>query len=278
MTPDPAEAAHLAFACMAAEAAGPVAMAPVASTGGPGGQVSGPYPPVWLLGNGRLLAWITGQDAILEGWLNLGARRLFYGWVIEDATGVTVIIRGTQNFEEWAIDGTFLPRISHPLKGEVETGFWNLFCTLRLRTVDGVDSPLIAGLQTLPPNRSPVTVTGHSLGAAVATLITAELAQTLPYVRGRFIASPRPGNQEFAEYFADQVTNYAVYAYERDLVPRLPCGLGYCALPNLITLPASSRIKDDPLDNHHAGNYGWLIDPTVALSVPGGMDYILPIS
>ena len=242
--------AALALYCLAAEGVGPIEMAPGIAPALPG----------WIAADHALVGWITGQDALLQGWLNLDSRRVFYGWVIAGADGVTAIIRGTQSFAEWTIDAAFLPRAEHPVQGEVESGFWSLYCTLEFRDTAGADHPLCAGVKTAAGRLgAAVTVTGHSLGAALATYAALELR-----ARGCFIASPHPGNGDFAKGFAARVTDYESYAYAEDLVPKLPVALGYEPLPKLTVIPSNSRVKNTIACCHHAGTYAWLLGGALA--------------
>lgn len=256
MTPDPAESAKLALFCAEAEAVGPVSMPPMASQQPEGAVITGgpPLPP-WIAKDHSLLGWISGMDALFQDWLNIGARRVFFGWAIEGDDGVTVAIRGTEDAAEWMADATFLPKTAHGVRGCLETGFANLSDTLLFRSLAGADSPLADAFT------APTTVTGHSLGAPLAEYLTLALAERDITARGRYFASPRPGDSTFAAYFASKVTDYACYAYERDLVPRVPAGLGYSPVGNVITLPVNPLVPDNPASWHHAGNYAWLIWP-----------------
>jgi triacylglycerol lipase len=248
MTPDRAEAAQLALLCLAAEGVGPIRMP----------AMGGPPAPVGY----ELIGWVTGWDALFEGWLNLDPHLTFYGWLLRKGAWHTVVLRGTQSFAEWAIDATVLPRTAHPIQGEVESGFWSLYQTLGLRLAGGTELPLVSGVAAQVA-AGPLTVTGHSLGAALATYLTLELAALIRTVRGRFIASPHPGNGDFAAGFAARVRDYAAFAYADDVVPRVPLALGYQPLDNLVTLPPNPRVKHTVACQHHAGVYAWLLDGSV---------------
>jgi hypothetical protein len=264
---DPVESALCALYCYEAECVGPITMAMGAA---------GPALPAWMMKDHDLIGWLTGQDTVLS-WLDLDERRVFYAYVMESERGLTIAIRGTQSFAEWAIDAEGIPEPAPlPAEGSVETGFWSLSKTLRFRSA-GTDQPLTAIFDS--HWSGPILVTGHSLGAAEATLVALALAEIKETtVRGRFIASPHPGDAKFAAYFASQVSDYAVYAYERDLVPKVPAGLGYVSLDNLIMLPANARIANNLADNHHAGNYAWLIDPVTTIMWAPDAPRLLPRS
>jgi hypothetical protein len=266
VTPDPAEAARLALYCYSAEHIGPVEMPP-ATQEAQGAIISGgpPLPP-WIAATHSLVGWLSGQDAFFEDWLNLGAKRVFYGFVTESEAGQHVIIRGTESMAEWAIDGTFLPKVAHPGDGCVETGFWDLFKSLQFRDLKGTDGPPLEAFS----DKRPIAFTGHSLGAPLAEYLALAAAEAFgsAAVRGRFFASPHPGDGAFADYFASRVTDYVCYAYERDLVPRVPGGMGYSPLHNLTMLPANARVSDNPVAAHHAGNYAFELDPSSIALLP----------
>ena len=271
MTPSPSEAARLAVYCYGAESVGPVEMPAVPAQDGAGAAISsgGPPLPEWMAKRLTLLGWATGQDALLEGWLDLDPRRVFYGWLCQDEAGEPVlIIRGTQSFAEWAIDAEALPESVHPVAGEVETGFWSLFGTLELRSLNGVDRPLVAGIKAALRRTDTVTVTGHSLGAAEAVYATLALAKAGCRVRGRFIAPPRAGDRELVAAFNAGVIDYAAYAYASDIVPKIPRGLGYAPLRDTITIPQNPAIPDTLADNHHALSYAYELDPAALDMLP----------
>ncbi len=60
----------------------------------------------------------------------------------------------------------FCAKDASPIAGKVESGFWSVAASMRL---DGKPLENIA-------KDGPITVVGHSLGAAVATYVSLELA------------------------------------------------------------------------------------------------------
>lgn len=79
------------------------------------------------------------------------------------------------------------------------------------------------------PDYSIVT-TGHSMGAALATLAGANLRQKIPekVIDVYSLGSPRVGNQAFAEYVSAQPGSVFRITHVNDPVPRLPPNLmGY---------------------------------------------------
>src|SRR4029077_8742443 len=220
-----------------------------------------PLPDPRLTAEGwHIRGYLTAVDAVR----GIG-NRLYYGFVAEQpaAPGLFVaVVRGTERFIEWVIDAEFLPT-PHPLAGQVETGFYGVYQTMEFMTLDGRPQPLIGGLLGAFGLSAHVTVVGHSLGAAVATFLALDLSKDKGHgVAVRLFASPRPGNYAFTSYFDSAIADCVSYDYEPDLVPDVP--LGYATLASAVVPPRNTAIPDNPLDNHHAGNYSWLLDPATA--------------
>lgn len=71
------------------------------------------------------------------------------------------------------------------------------------------------------PISVPVMFTGHSLGAAIATLAAADYAETFRHTRLITFGSPRVGNRSFAEYVNQHVWTRR-HVNNNDIVPRCP--------------------------------------------------------
>ncbi len=243
--------ARLALLCWAAEQIGPVA-----TPNGAGAVQGSLAPPAWVSARYRLCGWITGEDSAF----GLSAGRVFYGWVLWSDAGYVLVLRGTESAIEWLVDFDFPPRSGYRLGGEVESGFYGLYETLDFQPVGGAAGLLLAGVARLV-GADPLAITGHSLGAAIATYATVELAEAGAHVSGRFIASPRPGDAGFADAFAARVTDAVDYHYAPDIVGDVPIGFGYSPLHCVETIPTNPRVPDNPASNHHATHYAWELDP-----------------
>lgn len=95
-----------------------------------------------------------------------------------------------------------------------------------------IDTTIIAKLSDLGcmPGGDPVFITGHSLGAAVATVATLELFVKGFDVRASYMfESPRVGNKAFAEFFDSQFNGKDVWriTHGADPIPSTPDGFGY---------------------------------------------------
>ena len=106
---------------------------------------------------------------------------------------------------------------------------------------DSVFTRVKAYLDTLPP-RQRVLITGHSLGAALATL----LASWAPAAHLYTFGSPRVGDAEFAA--AMQGRTAARYVNCCDLVARVPPkeGLGYTHVGKLAYLDRNGKLLHAP--------------------------------
>jgi triacylglycerol lipase len=207
-----------------------------------------PPPDPRLAAEWQLRGYVTGLDAIFrsESVLELG-QRVCYGLLLEELAqpgSFVVAIRGTANFLEWVEDGEFI-QCPHPLGGRAESGFWAIYESMDFRPLNGgKDVPLASGIADAI-GEGTVTVAGHSLGAALATYLTLDLAERPGLrVKGRFFASPRPGDHDFADLFDKTVADYMSWAYVFDAVPHVPLGLGYTPLHNLVEIrPSDSQAR-----------------------------------
>jgi triacylglycerol lipase len=224
-----------------------------------------PPPDPRLLPKWAFRGYVVGQDALFRnGPLQLGSPTC-YGFLVEATASpgtFVVVIRGTDGIIEWVEDGEF-ELIPHPVAGKVEAGFFGLYRTLQyagLPAAQGIAAATVGG---------DVTVVGHSLGAALASYLTLDLAMIHggPHTRGRFFASPRPGDDVFEALFDRSVADYLVYAYVLDAVPHVPLGLGYTPLRNVQTItPGNSqaRIRLGLDCSHHIVDYCAELDYNLA--------------
>lgn len=204
---------------------------------------------------------VTAQDAILRlGPLNVGAERVFYGWLLESKATVgefVLVIRGTDGITEWIEDAGFMPMEAHPVAGRVETGFYSIYATMQL---DG--KPLVAAVLEAV-GAGTLTITGHSLGAALATYAAFELGQALgSRAAARLVASPHPGDAEFSRVFGRRVADHLMWANVADIVPKVPAWFGYCPVPRVELLNAKAaglQIGGGLAGQHHALSYACLL-------------------
>lgn len=143
------------------------------------------------------------------------------------AGDVVIAIRGTEGILEWVHDANFL-LVDCPFlvgAGQTEDGFTEMYGSLRTDTTPNAPS-VVTGLAKLPfPHPvSSVTVCGHSLGGALATLLALDLAANTVFRQPAVYtyASPRTGDSLFANTFNQAVKNSNRIFNRLDIVPTLP--------------------------------------------------------
>lgn len=95
-----------------------------------------------------------------------------------------------------------------------------------------IDTAVIEKLSEIGcvPGGDPLFITGHSLGAAVATVATVELLVKGFDIRASYLfESPRVGNKEFAEFFDSHFNGKDVWriTHSADPIPGTPDGFDY---------------------------------------------------
>jgi len=193
---------------------------------------------------------------------------VFYGFLAQrdtDPTEYVAAVRGTDGFAEWAINAKF-PLV--PYQGvppvpnaKVEDGFYSIYRNMKIIDLASrTESDVAAGIAEKIGDKARVTVAGHSLGAALATYLSLEVAERVgDRASAVMFASPRPGNTEFAEYYNRKVTGgYRLFNYILDTVTHIPFvippDLDYEPLPQQTTITpfsSSADVKVDLYCNHH---------------------------
>ncbi len=175
----------------------------------------------------RNATWDLGTNYQELG--SLFAQQERFGFVALNLTtqNVFVVFRGTQTPMDWLANLSF-PQVPHAW-GMVEKGFAGLYGQCSVSVITAVKRV---------PGSPKVFVTGHSLGSALATLATADLAINGIAAAMYNIASPRVGNTAFADEFNvnSKVTARWRIVNTEDIVTTVPL-----ATPNLgATLPPAS--------------------------------------
>lgn len=172
---------------------------------------------------------------------------------------IVVALRGTCTVLEWAenVRAGLVPAAS---KGgaKVECGFWNLYKTPGEDRAPSLSETVVAEVRRLLDQyrgeEVSVTVTGHSLGAALAVLVADELAGG--GVAGRAGApvavfsfgGPRVGNRAFASRVEARGARVLRVVNAHDVVPRFPPPLpGYADVGRELRLDsrASPYLRPD---------------------------------
>jgi Lipase (class 3) len=158
----------------------------------------------------------------------------------DPAGDVVIAIRGTEGIFEWIHDAEFLQVPFLANAGQTDDGFTDMYNSMRTDPAPNA-AKVVAALPTLKFDNAvrSVTICGHSLGGALATLLALDLATTAadPAKQGyaQFAnpaaytyASPRTGNAQFVTEFDRLVPNSNRIENRLDIVPHLPpTFLGY---------------------------------------------------
>jgi triacylglycerol lipase len=154
-----------------------------------------------------------------------------YGYLavnVADSSQYVAVIRGTDGAEEWEDDFDFIAASRPPFKGNVESGFADIYQSMQYYPMDLTAPPgrLADAIAAALPKGTFLTVLGHSLGSSLGTLLAYELADPARLGTGQtgavLFASPKTGDHDFVDGFAQLVTNYIVIDYEDDIVPDVP--------------------------------------------------------
>lgn len=218
-----------------------------------------PAPDPRLSPNWLIQGYLTASDAVYRRRRTMTeGEPTCYGYLAQDMAHPSVFaaaIRGTDGIIEWIEDAEFLPTL-HPSGGLVESGFWDIYASMEYRPAAGQPLGAAQGLAAAVESGE-LIVLGHSLGSALATYLTFDLAAPAllgDRVQSVLFASPRPGNADFAKTFDQRVKAYQLYNYELDVVPRVPRGVDYTDLPRVKWIgiqAAMAKISFDLACHHH---------------------------
>ena len=131
---------------------------------------------------------------------------------VDQSGDVVIAIRGTEGILEWIHDAEFL-QVPCPFlvgAGHTEDGFTDMYESLR--TGAAPNSPTVVGALpnlSFPKSVGSVTVCGHSLGGALATLLALDVAANTAFSNPAVYTygSPRTGDSLFAGTYDQVVKN-----------------------------------------------------------------------
>lgn len=207
-----------------------------------------------------------------------------------------VAVRGTMDGLEWVNDILAIIPVSVPHGvGAVGTGFWEVYASMTLNDMAGAklsDIPAQEIVNRVKQAPGKLFVTGHSLGAALATYLTADLQMALrgspiplaPY----FFASPRVGSPDYVNNYQMTVSAYTLVNYAADLVPAVPPSWLFATLNgggpshDVHTLQQGapgSLLPANVGNNHSPVGYALMCDlanPVARSLVPAGLTFVEP--
>ena len=210
---------------------------------------------------------LYGDDLATDIDPHLGDVVSFGFLALSDAKELVAVLRGTDTILEWLHDASYL-MVPIPIAGAhgfTEDGFTAVYRSLRIAQASGslsVKDSIKSYLDT--GDADSVTVCGHSLGGALATLLTLDVGLNTGCrtPTSYTYASPRTGDHSFAGvYNAAIPTSYRI-ANRQDLVPKLPplLPLPYEHVNTLFELnPPPNAINPSIPCMHHLTTYLWLM-------------------
>jgi len=213
------------------------------------------------------LQTIYGDDLATDIDSHLGCVVTFGFLAVSDAKELVAAIRGTDTILEWLHDASYLmvPSTIPGVHGYTEDGFTTVYRSLRtgasngsLTARDSIKSYLDTGAATC------VTVCGHSLGGALATLLTLDVGLNTSCRAPNVYtyASPRTGDHIFAGSFNAAITASYRISNRQDLVTKLPpiVPLPYEHVNTKYELnPPPNQIESSIPCMHHLTTYLWLM-------------------
>ena len=148
---------------------------------------------------------------------------VFYGFLLESDAESILVFRGTQRTAEWvgniyAVQEDYINPQTGESLGRIHTGF--------RRIADGIINPLaVDAVRGINPNK-PCYVSGHSLGSALATILALDIALAVPELQPQLqvyvYASPRVGNPDFVNSYAQILPNTFRITNLADPIPTMP--------------------------------------------------------
>jgi pimeloyl-ACP methyl ester carboxylesterase len=257
-----------------------------------------PPPPTQLPGNYGFVAWVQMRDFIF----NYG-NWTCYGLLAQspsNANDYVLAIRGTSDWTEWWNDLVSMGLTTMPGFGEVGYGFYNIYQTLRIVyavipvTPPGASAAARPAAESMesagtfadqvaaavhrhagesqPPGaataaKMSVTVTGHSLGSALATLYVAHNSQTKKVETPLLctLASPRVGDYDFKTIFDGLSIPSWRIVNEPDLIPNTPY-FGFWHIATEYEYDSGWSTIPWPECWHSIYTYLHLLDPSQPLS------------
>ena len=220
-----------------------------------------------------LIYYLNATDSLFP---DFKEEKRFYGYIAaaKDNPGdVILAIRGTRGAQEWLLDFLALPVPFSPApkKGLVALGFLSIFNSFECVDLAGRTTTLKGAITQLNATNQieAVTVIGHSLGSALATLAAAELAfLNVAGVKNKVtlypFASPRVGLLNFARSFDKAVPSCVRIWNVLDIVPQVPpfpyIHVSGSGEPIVQTLEQLQRLAVNPRCEHILPDYLWLLD------------------
>ncbi len=198
----------------------------------------------------RMLATLKQDDPKFVGVTGFNVKSS-QGAVIQHEDYLVAAFRGTDEAADWLDNINALPK-EGPL-GNVHTGFHNALMDIWLAMkseIRRIRSEVARDRQErhLPKRALPLWITGHSLGAAMATLAAAHLIESdEPFFGVYTFGSPRCGDCGFARTYNVEANNRTFrFQNNNDIVTRVPARLmGYSHVGTFIYISEDGELSFD---------------------------------
>ena len=143
------------------------------------------------------------------------------GWILHRGEEVVVVVRGTATAHDVIRDCEM--HMTHTAIGRIHSGF--------LADATKLNPVVFETLNAMPPTVD-ITFIGHSLGAAIVTILAVDYAISCPSTRSENMtvctyASPKVGDSTFIKSYNDNVSHTHRFVNNLDLVPVMPIGFQY---------------------------------------------------
>lgn len=163
------------------------------------------------------------------------------GFIMANDDAIVLAFRGTEPkcLRDWMTDARIV-LVPGCGQGLVHRGFWD--------GINRVWDEVSAKLKEFGSAGQPILVTGHSLGAALATLAAAKLQAQGQSVQSLYnFGSPRVGNQNFARWFdAHLKTRTFRFVNNSDLVTRVvPRAMFYAHVGRFVYFDSVGNMFED---------------------------------
>jgi hypothetical protein len=236
----------------------------------------------------KVVTTIYGNDLATDMNPGRGNQIVSFGFILKAPNNdVVITIRGTEGIWEWIHDADFFT-VRCPFlagAGSTEDGFTAIYNSLRVG-VATTSARVVDALAALPFNQAAnsLTICGHSLGGALATLLALDVAGNTNFKSPTVYtyASPRTGDALFAHTYNQVAPNTYRIANRVDIVPKLPLPplyehvVGLYELNSIKLTPPKFLVKCELACEHHMTSYlhllsllaGKTVQPLDAACVP----------
>lgn len=186
---------------------------------------------------------------------------VYFGFVLTSDTNHLILFRGTQRRIDWfddllAIQKDYRVPNAKQYYGKTHEGFVDAY--------SGILDPLPTNVAKQLNLAVPCYISGHSLGAALATLAAIDIALNAPELRSQLqlytYASPRVGDPTFAQSHSQLVPNSYRIVNLADVVPLVPPTQLHGIYTHIGQQWSFLSQNSDVLPNHVVDTYRTAID------------------